>query len=864
MNKNFLMISIALLLVLSTIQAVTIQGSETAVACQCETVVNEYLVCNNNTTTENYQFDVVGRPDWIDIRPESAELQPGECKKVYMFITSTCYADPGYYDNQIVISGSSGTQKDMELQIKQCHNVILTVNPKNETVGQCEAGNYELTVRNNGGFLDEFTLAIDGINSNWVDLQEETFLIDKGAEKTIQMTINPECTATTKTYDFTATATIERTKEKAVENITFQIVDKQRIEIELESPMKAYQNRTKEYYVKFTNTGTLSDEIILDLTAPSWATISADRLSIAPGKTEQILLRLKPTTDAIGNYDLQIKAVSTKFNKEYTKNAIIQLEEGKDIDISFEQGDYENSICLEDSVTQKLRVHNTGEDKLNVELMVEGISVGINPANFVLNPNETQIVELNYDLRNETESEKIIKVTARYGEPTQVFEYSLNLKDCYNSRIELEDIKICREVNTNFVGKIINQGSEDITFTLNDNVSWINIQDDIVVPAKGEKQFTFNGTPADNSSETQYTINASNPRLNLTETKTITYRTEEECFGLIAELSSNIADANVGDGHIVDLLITNKGIIKQNVHVEVLDLDWIIFRPLSVELNPKETLPVYIYIAPPFELHDAHYRTRVRVESDRGYVKILTLDLNVYGGITSLLLNESDLSIGEENIDDVESLITRKVTKSFDLINDGNLLIRIKDITSNDFNAEFWMPSTQIKPGESIPVKMNLYLPESFTRTEFKVGININTGTKILKKIIDIDLDNLDQIAQIDANPDNDVIVDENGNVIDQNTLATTGLFGLTLETVGGIVGIIIILIIIIVIIYLSLKAKKDEENEEEEENDSEKATIINTNEKSNNKNTNNNKKQQKPKTNRRKIIQKRTEIKRK
>ena len=109
MDKRFLLLGVIVLLFGAAVRAVELSGSCSSAITQCELSINELEVCNDSLEAHTYTARTSGEvASWVNVLPERFSLESGECKQLRTYTIENCYAEPGTYEAEIVVSGDKG------------------------------------------------------------------------------------------------------------------------------------------------------------------------------------------------------------------------------------------------------------------------------------------------------------------------------------------------------------------------------------------------------------------------------------------------------------------------------------------------------------------------------------------------------------------------------------------------------------------------------------------------------------------------------------------------------------------------------------------------------------------------------------
>ena len=207
---KFLVGVCALLFLLTTVSAVSVNYSGNFNLCQCETGKEKINVCAS--TGGVYSVAVTGAvSNWFTLAPQTLNLQAGQCGDVYVFVTPFCYAESGAYTGRLIVKGAEDFNGSESVVVRQCHGVLLNASPVKNSSRPCEENVFNINVRNAGNFKDEYIFSLTGLPSGWASYPQGKFVLDPSQEYNAQVKVKSPCNAAAKDYAFTFTVSNTKT-----------------------------------------------------------------------------------------------------------------------------------------------------------------------------------------------------------------------------------------------------------------------------------------------------------------------------------------------------------------------------------------------------------------------------------------------------------------------------------------------------------------------------------------------------------------------------------------------------------------------------------------------------------------------------
>ena len=651
------------------------------------------------------------------------------------------------------------------------------------------------TLHNDSGTTKTYTISAIGENNDWININGvwigETPLVitltDGDSEELYAFVKPKSCYVTPGEY----TIVIDVSGEK--KEIIVIVVESRLLELDITPESQGISQCEKaEFDIRVKNTGEMNETVSLEVEGlpNGWTKLGFSEMFLEEGKTKTVTLEIQPECDSeTKEYEFSIKA-GLKGTAFFTvENASFEIEDEQGISITATEMD----ACKEKIMQETVKVKNNGllEDELH--LSVAGIDwATVEPKDLTLKAGEEKEVSIIFARTNAAEGTydfDFLAHSAKFNKGTSK-EISAELQDCYN--ISITDTKIdgageakaCIGEKTLYeitlendglqpieaeiaifgIDAIVSQGAVEIA---SGKTATIEVEIDLAGEQVGEKVFTLQVKSENFSMQRDYSFIA------------------ENCYGLNVDwdgLNEEIElDANCkSEPFTVKAL--NTGTKSQNVVVSVSGPEWIYFEPEQTGIEAGAEQEIYFYMAPPYDTKEGKHTATVTIRGKNQTFR-KELALVVYGGLYAEL-GTASVETDAEVIEILERT-ERSIKVSVQVSNDGNSMIRISNISSQDFNAGFEFEEILLNPAESIKVPMTLYIGESEER-EFDLVLKIETDKGTMEREITVDLDKKPE--------EQDIFV---------------GLFGLGDASDLALAGIVIAVIIAFAAIALKAEAKE-------------------------------------------------------
>ncbi|MBU0662164.1 VWA domain-containing protein [Candidatus Micrarchaeota archaeon] len=404
MDRRIILLGIMLILFGSVVKAASLSGSCSSTNVQCELSLNDLKLCNDSGKTHTYHTSAQGEfGKWITVIPGDVTLSPGECRELRVYTIAECYAEPGTYHAQVVVTNDISAKVDCTINIEQGHFVDVKITPKEQHATQCEAKEYDVTLTNRSTVSnqkrEDIRLEINGLTGGWFTLGKTEFGVYKGTPEHTSLRVQAPCDAELGSYEFDAVAYLKNPKFFSADNAAYILGQGQNFEIDAQNEYTACIEEATEGSLTITNTGKLNDDVMLEFSGPDWAGISTNRLALDIGESREITLDFRETNAQPGVYEASIIAKSENFDYVSTRNFEIELKDCYNLVLEKISG--EKGVCAEDNVNYKFRLTNNAEKTVDATLNLSGISATLSKAKVSLTPGQSTTIDASLDVLGE-------------------------------------------------------------------------------------------------------------------------------------------------------------------------------------------------------------------------------------------------------------------------------------------------------------------------------------------------------------------------------------------------------------------------------------------------------------------------------
>jgi uncharacterized membrane protein len=413
MNVKKIFLNLFLLLVL-LIGLVNAQEDFTASSlpsielCPCSNQAYAVTIENTGTVASSYEVLASGTAvGWVNFNPDKFILSPGQKGSFFVFVNSDCNIE-GDYELEIFITTTNGVTKVIKqvLEFSQCYDYSLergnVIDEADESIEfsqhdkfyllcKDEQKSIPILITNNENFGNRYRLFLDA--PEWAGLNVGSAGL--GTKKSGIFLINFDTTDTEGEFDFRLNAISELGKVQRKKSIEVNVGECYALELELEKEKDVVcGGEEKSYDAAIKNTGTLGQNVKLELKAQEWASVGNDSFYLGSGQEKILTLSVSPDDDVSGSFLVEVFAVAG--NKTLGSGEV-------EIDVMSKSDCYKADISTKTSINNFYshdlffaKVKNSGIKKAAYDVSLEGVSwVSASPKTLELNPGQVGNINLN-------------------------------------------------------------------------------------------------------------------------------------------------------------------------------------------------------------------------------------------------------------------------------------------------------------------------------------------------------------------------------------------------------------------------------------------------------------------------------------
>jgi len=486
-NSNKLLITtfIAFLVILFTSLSASYIGYASASSFSVSSNISTNTVCPSSTIVieETVSSSSAGAftitnsgsaSSFTTTVPTGFWLDADQVQSIYSYITPSSKIAPGKYTLEITID-KDGEIKTVEHEIivENCHSTSVNVEPETQKICSCEKKTIALNISNNGNYLENYKINVEGPAAKWVNLSSDTLTIDRHSSKTIEAYVYTPCDVEGN-YEINFVVKSDSPYAQATKTSSINVV--QCYDYTLNTEKTYYKICEAEELgipVTIKNLGTKNNNYNINLYAPDWANIDKKTLAVNEGQENNFNVIVNPPYQTEGNFTINLEALSKLGN--VIKKHTLSLNVKKCYNVGLTIEEEKDKICNALSKTYSVVVKNTGEFKNSYDLLLEGPEwVTLSEKHVVLNASEEKAITLdihppysilpgNYSIIVKAED----KVSGAKTEDKIKIE-TVSVEDCYKPAISTkqETIEVGRDNTATVLFIIENKGSKDANYNI--------------------------------------------------------------------------------------------------------------------------------------------------------------------------------------------------------------------------------------------------------------------------------------------------------------------------------------------------------------------------------------------------------------
>lgn len=289
---TFVLLSLFVLSVLPTLVRAdfSIQSQlETNTVCPSSTIIINEIV--STTQDASFSSSISGSAaQFTTMVPQGFFLSQGQTQTIFLYITPSSKTVPGAYDLALKVT-SQGTTKTINHQIvvENCHKTTLLVTPVSQTSCTCEQKQITVNIQNQGKYLENYNLAIEGPLAQYITLSENTFSMPPGSSRDAIAYVKTPCNVVGN-YDIGFKATADSKYAQAETSSSLGLTACYDYSLDFEKTFYDLCETQKQVIpITIKNLGTTENTYDIKLGSPSWMAVDQKALK-SPQANQNLLI----------------------------------------------------------------------------------------------------------------------------------------------------------------------------------------------------------------------------------------------------------------------------------------------------------------------------------------------------------------------------------------------------------------------------------------------------------------------------------------------------------------------------------------------------------------------------------------------
>ncbi len=325
-RTTVILLLIALLLPSVSAQDFLAFGDTTVNTIPCGTAIRNVTIQNTQNNQATYTLSVDGdASDYVTFSMLSFVLNPGQAAKIQTFYTIPCTLRPGTYATDIYFTdGEVEKILTQDVIVAVPDNINVAVAQTSAVIAPCETAGYTFDLHNPLNFTEIYTIEADGHPQ--VHVSEKIAVMQGDEHKSIMVSVTPDDCTQSGTFPLTVKISTEKSAQQ--KELPFELIIKSTdIPVLAEGVSKIrtdYVDSTADLTIE--NTGDRTTQYTLSIEGISWASIAPETVTLSPGQSKTLALRLTPSEEIPrGRYPITLYATVETTGIRYGKDLNVVL-----------------------------------------------------------------------------------------------------------------------------------------------------------------------------------------------------------------------------------------------------------------------------------------------------------------------------------------------------------------------------------------------------------------------------------------------------------------------------------------------------------------------------------------------------------
>ncbi|MFH1212028.1 MAG: hypothetical protein V1659_03815 [Candidatus Woesearchaeota archaeon] len=408
------------------------------------------------------------------------ELQPGESKDVFVFLSIPCSFKAGEHEIDIIIKSNLGPQKIVtkKLDVNKCQNLKILLTAYNSEITPCEKPlNYSLIVENTGGFEEQYSVDL-GRYSKWAETTTSSFVLLPGQKKQVLIKLNLPCDVYgTQIIPFNVRAERNGLSATVYHNLT--VSQDYGYSLFTKSNKVICSGEETAIPVGIENKVNVPNNYSLNIKGASFLSLAGNFVALEGFGADSIIINAHPSKRHVGIYNVSLFSKTKIGDTENRLDFVLEVANCHSRDVLLPVSS--EKFCVQ-SKEYELIIKNNGIVDEAVELLLEAPEfITIDSAQYYIPANSEKSVAISVDPPDE-DGKYYARITAKFADG-QTFTKQLAIdvlseQSCYLVELSTKKVNIDVE-DTEFALKILNKAFIDgASYTADiDAPSWITLRD---------------------------------------------------------------------------------------------------------------------------------------------------------------------------------------------------------------------------------------------------------------------------------------------------------------------------------------------------------------------------------------------------
>jgi len=506
----------------------------------------------------------------------------------------------------------------------------FTLSSSDQSISTCPSntGLFVAQVGNSGSSTEIYTLGLSGAASGWASIAPAGFALGPEQSQDVYVYVTPSSNAQVGNYPLTLTVSSGSSSQNLIFNYNVESCYDISLTTQV-NELSVCSGNPASYVLNLRNEGQWEDTFDLAVSgeAGSWASLSRNSVSLAPGASEQVSVLVTPPRNNVGVYSLAATATSQSAGVVVAQSLTINSRSCYDFDMVSSENYV--SFCDNSEAKVPVTITNSGSENNVYSLDLEGTSWSVLDRDSLSVPagsSETFNLILTPGFNDVGTSVFNIAAESSEGDTSDSVTINANILTCRDTSLDIESssIELCSGTSETVDVMLTNAGQFQESYSLAvEGPSWAKLDRNSVILASGESstmQLTL--TPETNIGliHEDITINARSQNVGNTQDSDsirVTVPVRAACYNVDLETEHGSVDVAYGEGALVPIIVRNTG-SQSNIYEFTVSGEGAQFaqiNPGAIEIEGNSVEETYLYISIPRDAAKNSYTISVAAHS---------------------------------------------------------------------------------------------------------------------------------------------------------------------------------------------------------------------------------------------------------